>query len=25
LANGVKNLSDIILSVQKTKVKHGSW
>lgn len=24
LANGVKNLSDIILSVQKTKVKHGS-
>lgn len=24
LANSVKNLSDIILSVQKTKVKHGS-
>lgn len=24
LANCVKNLSDIILSVQKTKVKHGS-
>lgn len=24
LANGVKNLSDIILSVQKTKVKHAS-
>jgi hypothetical protein len=24
LANGVKNLSDIILAVQKTKVKHGS-
>jgi hypothetical protein len=24
LANGVKNLSDILLSVQKTKVKHGS-
>lgn len=24
LANGIKNLSDIILSVQKTKVKHGS-
>lgn len=24
LANNVKNLSDIILSVQKTKVKHGS-
>jgi len=24
LANTVKNLSDIILSVQKTKVKHGS-
>lgn len=24
LANGLKNLSDIILSVQKTKVKHGS-
>lgn len=24
LANGVKNLSDIILSIQKTKVKHGS-
>lgn len=24
IANGLKNLSDIILSVQKTKVKHGS-
>lgn len=24
LANSIKNLSDIILSVQKTKVKHGS-
>jgi hypothetical protein len=24
LANSVKNLSDIILSVQRTKVKHGS-
>ncbi|NDC95158.1 hypothetical protein EB077_07625, partial [bacterium] len=24
LANSLKNLSDIILSVQKTKVKHGS-
>jgi hypothetical protein len=24
LANNVKNLSDIILAVQKTKVKHGS-
>lgn len=24
LANNLKNLSDIILSVQKTKVKHGS-
>ena len=24
IANGIKNLSDIILSVQKTKVKHGS-
>ena len=24
LANSVKNLSDIMLSVQKTKVKHGS-
>lgn len=24
LANNVKNLSDIILSIQKTKVKHGS-
>jgi hypothetical protein len=24
LANGVKNLSDIILSIQKTKVKHAS-
>lgn len=24
LANGVKNLSDILLTVQKTKVKHGS-
>ena len=24
LANNIKNLSDIILAVQKTKVKHGS-
>jgi hypothetical protein len=24
LANGIKNLSDIMLSIQKTKVKHGS-
>jgi len=24
ISNGIKNLSDIILSVQKTKVKHGS-
>jgi len=24
LANGIKNLSDIILSIQKTKVKHAS-
>ena len=24
LANGIKNLSDIMLSVQRTKVKHGS-
>jgi hypothetical protein len=24
LANSIKNLSDIIISVQKTKVKHGS-
>lgn len=24
LANGVKNLSDIILSIQRTKVKHGT-
>lgn len=24
LANNIKNLSDIILSIQKTKVKHGS-
>jgi hypothetical protein len=24
LANSVKNLSDIMLSVQRTKVKHGS-
>lgn len=24
LANNIKNLSDILLSVQKTKVKHGS-
>ena len=24
LSNGVKNLSDILLSVQRTKVKHGS-
>jgi hypothetical protein len=24
LANGLKNLSDILLSIQKTKVKHGS-
>lgn len=24
IANNIKNLSDIILSVQKTKVKHGS-
>ncbi|NBW09730.1 MAG: hypothetical protein EBR82_17075 [Caulobacteraceae bacterium] len=24
LSNGIKNLSDILLSVQKTKVKHGS-
>lgn len=24
LANGVKNLSDILLSVQRTKVKHGT-
>jgi len=24
LANGIKNLSDILLSIQKTKVKHGT-
>jgi len=24
LANGIKNLSDILLSIQKNKVKHGS-
>lgn len=24
LANGIKNLSDILMSVQRTKVKHGS-
>jgi len=24
IANGIKNLSDILVSVHKTKVKHGS-
>ena len=24
IANNIKNLSDILLSIQKTKVKHGS-